>query len=258
MGNCLYVVGGNAEGAQTANVELLDMTQPNAEWTPCADMSDTRSFLTAVSVKSFLYAVGGCNQAGDRLNTMERYDVAMDAWTACAHMRHPLTEHAAVVLNDLIYVLGGAIVGHGRITRVADVDRYDPAKDTWTVCAPMSSPRSDFAAATIGDTIVVAGGFDKTNKPLASAERYNPVTNTWTACAPMPTARAAMGGCAVGAVFWVFSLGLLCATSHFLYSTLGLLRNGCKSLFFHDSIRIYDFVDSRGVHFDARVLGVSC
>ena len=153
VGNCVYIAGGFAKGAWTATVERLDMAQPNAEWTPCASMSTARNFFSAVSVQSFLYALGGWNQADDHLNTVERYDATTDAWMACAAMRRPLTSHAAVVLKDLIYVLGGLTLHFLQSTLVAGVDRYDPAVDTWTVCAPMGTPRCGVAAAAIGDKI---------------------------------------------------------------------------------------------------------
>ncbi|XP_073391743.1 F-box/kelch-repeat protein SKIP20-like [Physcomitrium patens] len=43
----------------------------------------------------------------------------------------------------------------------------------------MSSTRSFFACAAVGDSVFVAGGHDNTRLALASAERYDLASNTW-------------------------------------------------------------------------------
>ena len=62
----------------------------------------------------------------------------------------------------------------------------------WSPVAPLLSPRSDLAAATIGGKIYVFGGC-QAGVILGDVDVYDPVTDTWNAApADLPTPRAAM------------------------------------------------------------------
>ena len=197
-------------------MERLNMTKSDAVWTRCAPMFLPRTFVAAVSIKGFLFALGGKvpQQQGPDFftSTVERYDPVLDAWTECAPMPNAVSNHAAVALNDHIYVLGGfcAVPAANDDEEIitAGVNRWDPATGTWTACAPMRTARCNFAAAVINGSIIVAGGLDDDDAGIATVERYDAAANTWTECAPMPTARGYTAGCAVGMSFYVVG-GLL-------------------------------------------------
>jgi hypothetical protein len=129
------------------------------------------------------------------------YDPASDTWNAAlTPMPTPRAGLGVAVVGNAIYAIGGRSAtggpcsGAGIPGFVLDaVERYDVASDTWTPVAPLPSPRSDLAAATVGGKIYVFGGCDAAGTILADVDVYNPVTDTWsTAPTDMPTARAAM------------------------------------------------------------------
>ena len=75
---------------------------------------------------------------------------------------------------------------------LAFVERYDPANNTWSACAAMSTTRHGLGVAVLGGHLHAVGGYDG-SEGLASVERYDPANNTWSACAAMSTKRFGLG-----------------------------------------------------------------
>lgn len=57
--------------------------------------------------------------------------------------------------------------------------RYDPKTDTWTLVAPISSPRDAVGVCVLGDRVFAVGGYDGHNY-LNEVESYDPQANEWT------------------------------------------------------------------------------
>ncbi len=62
---------------------------------------------------------------------------------------------------------------------------------TWSVRAPMATPRSNFALTTLPSGQVLATGGRASNVATGSTERYRPDIDSWSTSAPMLTARRA-------------------------------------------------------------------
>lgn len=60
------------------------------------------------------------------------------------------------------------------------------AESFWNNGAPMPTPRTEIAAALLGDNIYIIGGFDKSGRVTDIVEVYNLKNNSWTKIAPMP------------------------------------------------------------------------
>lgn len=75
-------------------------------------------------------------------------------------------------------------------TRELDVlEAFDPNNNTWTIKAPMPTPRIAFAAAVIDGMLVVIGG--RSNETaLTTVEAYDPASDTWAILSSMSTARS--------------------------------------------------------------------
>jgi N-acetylneuraminic acid mutarotase len=105
---------------------------------------------------------------------------------------------AAAIVGNAIYAIGGRSFTGGPCSgfgaaELGTVERYDISTDTWTTVAPLPSPRSDLAAATIGGKIYVFGGCRGSFNILSDVDVYDPATDTWsTLPTDMPTARAGM------------------------------------------------------------------
>jgi len=106
-------------------------------------------------------------------------------------MSLPRSEFAAVTLpNGKVLLIGGLTTN---FAATATVDLYDPASDTVTAAAPMSTPRFGHSATLLPNgKVLVAGGEAPgyLGPGTASAEIYDPAANRWTAAASMARARA--------------------------------------------------------------------
>src|SRR5437016_14127153 len=73
--------------------------------------------------------------------------------------------------------------------RLAIVEAYDPATDTWTTKASMPTARFGLGVAAIDGVLYAVGGVSNTDDLLATVDEYDSATDTWTTKAAMPTAR---------------------------------------------------------------------
>ena len=105
----------------------------------------------------------------------------------------------AAVANGVLYILGGRNeIFEPPLTQAAFLaEAYDPSSDSWTMIAPMPTPREQLGAASVNGIVYALGGLGG-NDPRISVwldrvEAYDPSTNTWSARAPMPTKRSTFG-----------------------------------------------------------------
>lgn len=120
------------------------------------------------------------------------------AWGQCqgwwdddspAHLAGPRDMVCSGVVDGVMYVFGGH--NHNEPGRPPNnrVEVYDPAENTWSLCADMPTGRGMAACAAVDGIVYVIGGNDREwNRWLRYNEAYNPQTNTWQPnLAPIPT-----------------------------------------------------------------------
>jgi N-acetylneuraminic acid mutarotase len=83
--------------------------------------------------------------------------------------------------------MGGGLVNGSRAN---NVEKYDPATNTWTVLAPLLAGKSETSAGLLGKTIVAADGYTSSAE-TGDNEGYNVSTNTWSPLKPDPSPRNA-------------------------------------------------------------------
>ena len=98
----------------------------------------------------------------------------------------------------LLFVGSCSYSGTDRVTpptepRPARVGVYDPATDTWTSTAPLTTARRVLGVGVLNGTLFAVGGVGPDYQPLPMFEAYNEITNSWTTKAPVPTPRWAPG-----------------------------------------------------------------
>jgi uncharacterized protein (TIGR03437 family) len=79
--------------------------------------------------------------------------------------------------------------------------------NSWTMGAPMPTPRSAPFTGVIGNKIYVAGGVNGSGF-LNVNEVFDTASDTWTTAAPMPTARAIGAGAVVNNIFYAIGGGI--------------------------------------------------
>jgi len=154
IGDKLYAVGG-ARGRSLADAAAYDPETDH--WETLPPMPTARDHLGAVGIDGTLYAVGGRNQR-DTLGTLEAFDPKAESWQRLVEMPTGRSGVAAAPLGGCLYVFGG----EGNRMRLdgvfPQVERYDPASNTWETLLPMPHPRHGIGAAVVGGRIHVPGG----------------------------------------------------------------------------------------------------
>lgn len=111
-------------------------------------------------------------------------------------MPGPARDHTATVAVDgKIHVIGGRSGEPAETIGMHAI--YDPVTNSWTIAAPMSTPRSSLAATLYKGLILVVGGETATGS-LSDNEGYDVKTGRWVKLAPLPSARHGIAGAAIG------------------------------------------------------------
>ena len=169
------LVGESAYGA-ISPVEEYDPAID--KWTKKASMPTERIYLSTSVVNGKIYAIGGTwLREPSPFKTVEEYDPATDTWTKKADM--PTARHglSTSVVNGKIYAMGGeAELKFGRVP-LSTVEEYDPATDTWTKKADMSTAKELHCASVVNGRIYVIGGFNV--RGPSTIEEYDPAIDTW-------------------------------------------------------------------------------
>lgn len=136
--------------------------------------------------------------------TSLRLDPVTGALDGPRDLIQPRNSHSATTLADgRVLVAGGWRWGYlpawdSEIHEpLAAAELYDPATDTWSAAASMTTPRDRHGAALLpsGEVLVIGGSsieFSDEVDPFritATAERYDPASNGWTPAASMSAAR---------------------------------------------------------------------
>ncbi|KAF8031261.1 hypothetical protein BT93_D0457 [Corymbia citriodora subsp. variegata] len=145
-------------------------------------------------------------------NWIECYDLSNHAWSYVSPIpgiteSYVLKGFAMVSLRDSIYIIGGRLCYKEMVRELADlvdvkvevlstVLRYNVRTDQWSTCAPLQTPRSDFACTVCNDKIYVAGGQSTSSnaRGISSAEVYDASLDEWSSLPSMSTLRYKCAG----------------------------------------------------------------
>jgi N-acetylneuraminic acid mutarotase len=119
---------------------------------------------------------------GEGASATLAYDLQNRQWLASRAMR-PLTghHHAAEVLGGKLYLVGGLDGGSEGQLQI-----YDPARNSWSLGAPLSWSAGSLSTAVIAGKIYAAGGITTGGFTVGNCAVYDPAANSWTALAGMP------------------------------------------------------------------------
>ena len=176
--NGKIVVAGGWNGSDTlASAEFYDM--PNKKWKQVASMKQCRNTPALVSCQGYLYALGGWDDAGECLSSVERLTDLKNDWEECPPMLRAKRWFAAVSCSNVMYVIGGQS-NHDDSAITNTVEKFDPDKNKWICVSAMNIKRRAHAACVIHGKIYVVGGIDTENKYVDKIECYTPSTDSWS------------------------------------------------------------------------------
>ena len=180
----IYLLGGGQEypypnwGPSSIN-EVYD---PETDTWATKTSMPQRVFLAAsVVLDEKIHVLGGQFEflGGGFGDFHQVYDTENDTWTMVTPVPEGFYSAGAGVTTGTyapkrIYVIGGARLNADQnpsnVTQV-----YYPDQDSWTVGAPMSTPRSGFSVAVLNDELYAIGGWPGFWPMSPANEKYTPV-----------------------------------------------------------------------------------
>lgn len=163
-GGKLYAIGGDtAAGAATASVEVLDPSQASPAWTAAAAMPTGRRFTVAGALNNgaTIVVAGGQQVNGPALDRVEILNVDANTWSRGPSMLAPSIAPAGAVISNALFVFGGTNNGPlvlSELYRPASGTPPNELPEIWAGLSGLPTPRSQAAAAVVGDVIYVIGG----------------------------------------------------------------------------------------------------
>ncbi|GMJ13043.1 hypothetical protein HRI_004973500 [Hibiscus trionum] len=139
--------------------------------------------------------------ASNMSNWIECYDPTTNSWHRVDRVPELLENHvrkdfSMVSIGHFIYIIGGRLcrkaisdvpyeIVEVGLEILSSVIRYDVRNGVWSKCAPLGTPRFDFACTVCDGKIYVAGGQCTLGiaRGTSSAEMYDPVLDEWK---PLP------------------------------------------------------------------------
>ncbi|XP_076840074.1 beta-scruin [Brachyhypopomus gauderio] len=109
-------------------------------------------------------------------------------WEVFPGMAVPRVYCAPALVAGRLYVLGGC--GEGGLL-LDSAEALDLESQSWCQLPPLPTARAGASAVALGDQLVVMGGMDAQQSPLASVEVYHPDEGKWERKAAL--SQASMG-----------------------------------------------------------------
>ncbi|MEL6178218.1 MAG: kelch repeat-containing protein, partial [Myxococcota bacterium] len=153
--NASDVVG--EQDSSEANVD----TSPDpmsGTWGTAAPMTVARQETSVVAMGGEVWVLGGFDDRGQVVATLEAYNPATNTWRSAADIPTPMHHSNAAAVDGKLVVVG-FLVGFGFLPD-GRTYMYDPATDTWSERAPMpdGTERGGSGVAVVDGQIYVVGG----------------------------------------------------------------------------------------------------
>ncbi len=183
----IWIFGGiRSDGALTGLQEGYDPVIDS--WKGGDDLPVAVSHAAAVTWQGNPVVLGGWkSDGGKNVATDQVWRVVSSRWVELPHMLQPRAAAAAAVVGDRLVVAGG-VDASGALLNTTEV--FDGS--SWTLGAPIPTPRQMLAAASDGKLVYAIGGTSG-NADLAAVEAYDPGAKTWASLPPLPEARSDLG-----------------------------------------------------------------
>ena len=168
----LYILGGLTlgRGATDRIFEYSPANPTGSQWVQkAATLPVALSFVPTTAIGDVIYTAGGstfvpCNLT--ETTNSYAYNPAKDTVSAIANIPRATGEAQAISVANEMWVMGG---GRTAPNPAAEVNIYNPATNQWRLGLPMEIGLRNFAAATDGTRVLVAGGYNTSGAKLKTA-----------------------------------------------------------------------------------------
>jgi hypothetical protein len=141
----VYVAGGQSGRQTLGTCEVLHAGSHEWVCLPSAVLCQPRKYLSLITLRGCLYAVGGMRETRARLDSVERLDPRDGRWRTVAPMHYRRSSAGVVAAAGALWASGG----YDGERYHCSVERYDDRMDAWTLMAPMATQRSGAAMVAI-------------------------------------------------------------------------------------------------------------
>ncbi len=188
-GGKIYVFGGTS-GTNTSTTTYVYTIATNS-WSTTTDLPEPKNFPCAEAVGGKIYIFGGyASLSPFALSpSVLEFDPATGSFNTRADMPTPVAAGTSFVVGGKIYIVGGVNAAWAATSAVDLVQIYDPAADSWTTGTSIPIQARNMAAAALGTTVIVAGGYGPgtpLSKPNVYRGEVNGATIAWTKVADYP------------------------------------------------------------------------
>ncbi|XP_049523034.1 alpha-scruin [Dermacentor silvarum] len=175
---CIYVFGGYSpadvsKGEARAQRSVFKFHVREKRWDKAADMLHPRACHGAAVVHEKIMVVGGKDDKGEILNSVELYNPASDSWVPYRSLPLPIMGCGVGYLAGLVYVVGGVttkrqvFAGMVPAEVLSTVHTTDPNERTWLRRPSLPEPRAYCTALTIHHELWLAGGLKPSGRDPA-------------------------------------------------------------------------------------------
>ena len=188
----IWIFGGiRTDGAVTPLHEGYDPAPIDA-WKTAADLPAGVQHAMAVTWQDNPIVLGGWKmENGKKAATDKVWRVVNGQWVELPKLLQPRAAGAAASVGtgpaERIIVTGG-VDSNGALLNTTEI--FDG--NTWTLGAPIPTPRQMLAAASDGKLMYAVGGSNGSSD-LTTVEVYDQTAKAWTTSAPLPQARSDLG-----------------------------------------------------------------
>ncbi|XP_071993620.1 kelch domain-containing protein 8A [Engystomops pustulosus] len=156
------------------------------QWQTLAPLSSPRVYCSLVDAGGQIFAIGGCDDSGNPLNTFEVFSPEVNRWTSLAPMPSARAGVAVVSLGKRIMVVGG--VGENQMPlKVVEVYNIDEGK--WKKKSSLREPAMGISITARDCRVYAAGGMGSDLRPHCFLQQFDMLKDIWVHFAPMPTPR---------------------------------------------------------------------
>lgn len=183
----IWIFGGiRSDGALSAMQEGYDPVIDS--WKGGDDLPVAVQRATAVNWQGNPVVLGGLKSVGGKSVASDQvWRVINSRWVEMPHLLQPRAAAAAAVVGDRLVVTGGIDAG-GALLNTTEV--FDGT--SWSLGAPIPTPRQMLAAASDGKLVYTVGGTNGSSD-LPTLEAYDPAAKAWTSLPALPQARSDLG-----------------------------------------------------------------
>lgn len=183
----VWIFGGiGSDGNVTARHEGYDPAID--EWKGGDNLPVPVQRAMAVTWQGNPVVLGGWKTTDTKTGATDQvWRVVNSRWVELPRLLQPRAAAAAAVVGDRIIVTGG-VDANGALLNTTEI--FDGT--SWTLGAPLPTPRQMLAAASNGKLVYVVGGASGTTDS-AAVEAYDPDAKAWTTLPPLPRPRSDLG-----------------------------------------------------------------